>query len=102
MKAICETKKNDVRDAVRAMKENGYKGSIFQIAKATYAHLVENRPEVPENTESRICWHVIDVDKGMLHKKSCKEKMSGNVVDASIVRPDTTGLKMCKKCMKKK
>ena len=101
MYAICSTKKNDVRDAVRDMKKSGRWGDIYQLSKVDYNALEADNSKIPEKVASLSCNHVVNVLKGTLHKQGCKKALDTSAQAARIVRISEAGLKLCKICMKK-
>jgi hypothetical protein len=102
MYAICSTRKENVRKHVDKMRKNNYRFAVFQFSADDYDELSKQR----DNAETiigaaneRKCEHVIDVEKGMLHQAGCKKAGGNFVVQASILKPKATGLKLCK-CVK--
>lgn len=102
MYAICSTRKGSVARHAKMMKEMGYSCPLMQFRANAYDELSKDRERVLEAVATLHRDYVVDINKGVLHKKDCDKvtvAMARN--EAHIIDPKTTGLKMCK-CMRKK
>jgi len=101
MYAICSTKKEDVSKCLHEMMERGMKLPIFQFGATKYKELEKNHSKVM-NACRKVqgeAKYVINLNTFKVHKKTCPNKGS-NVVSARLASLHTTGLIMCKNCMR--
>jgi len=101
MYAICSTKKEDVSKCLHEMMERGMKLPIFQFGATKYKELEKNHSKVMDacrkvQGEAK---YVINLNTFKVHKKTCPNK-GDNVVGARLASLRTTGLIMCKNCMR--
>lgn len=102
MNAMCNTKQDDVKNCVLAMKEKNYKGTLIQTGTAKYSQLdkSDNRAgsagSFMQKHETNC---VINLDTERIHKKDCAHK-GKNTINARIINTPATGLQVCKHCIK--
>jgi hypothetical protein len=99
MYAICKTSGKDVLVHIKQMIEKGDCGSrVIQTTDKLHAKL-----DKIKHTAAQPVWDLIDrrknnskidLDTKTLHKTDCP-KCGMNCVNASILRPSKTGLKLC-------
>ncbi len=99
MYTICHTKGNDVLEAVKVMVKKGYKFPIFQVGQKLYKRLEKDRTKVTPFMENRKRMYTVNLKSKIIHRKSCRYADKGIFVNAYLVRPKNTGLKICKTCM---
>ena len=115
MDAMCNTKQDDVKNAVKAMRKLNYGGRITQIGQRPYTKLEKEAGEPDESgvktcggdevnlvSGSRNHKHIINRRTGLIHLKGCKKVnkiKDGCRLEAALVNVGTTGLKTCKVCM---
>jgi hypothetical protein len=100
MYAICETRQNDVLNAVRAMIKKGYRYPITQVGMKSYKKADKDRSNVPNLLEKAKDFKV-NLKTETLHKAGCRviaRTKSDNLVDARIINVDKSGLKSCSVC----
>jgi hypothetical protein len=105
---ICSTdKKDDVLKGIRQARKTKtaitpMQGiAILQVGKALYNKLKKNTQlMIPTVLGKRAAKHKVNIKTLTLHRATCKYA-GKNAVEAAIVNPAKTGLKLCKKCMLK-
>jgi hypothetical protein len=102
MYAICSTRKENVKKHVQKMLKNNYRFPVIQFTADDYDALSKDRADaelIISSAHERERGFRIDVEKGTLHIAGCKKIGEGFIVEASILKPKATGLKLCK-CVK--
>ena len=106
MFSICSTKLGDVAACVASMRKHAYKCPLWQVGMRLYKKLdkaqKENPAEVWNMMKARKASHVINMTTATAHKKGCRvlKRTTGTCkIDAYLVNPNKTGLKVCKVCM---
>ena len=98
--AICSTKKDDVKACVKEMFKRGYNEKLYQFGRKIYSELEANQSGVLYAINGKKVTNLITLGNSTIHKKTCKKAQgASDVIKASIVRCDLTGLKKCS-CMK--
>ncbi|MEE8207947.1 MAG: hypothetical protein V3T88_03200 [Nitrosomonadaceae bacterium] len=102
MLATCSTEKNDVKNAVKAMKKDNHSGSLVQVGKRVYGKLEGDQGGAPAVAGERTKKHIINRSTGLIHRYDCRVVTyisSECRISAALVNVGATGLKTCKVCM---
>jgi len=102
---VCNTKKGDVRNAMKDMVKNHkewktYAGPlVLQVSMKEYKHLKTNASPaaITERVEKKEAGHIINPNTLTVHKKDCKHAGKATLT-AILLNVKNTGLRICKHC----
>jgi len=99
---MCNTQRNDVKNALREMRRRDVSGTLTQVGKSLYSKLDKDRGRAPEVEKKRAHKYIINRTTETIHKKDCRtlrRVKPGCKISAALVNISATGLKTCGICM---
>lgn len=99
MYAICHTKSDDVKAALKEMKKQNHRGPIIQVGQKLYKRMEKDNTCVRQIINNKARKFFINLSTSMVHKQGCS-KQGKKFIEAYLVRPKDTGLPLCSLCMK--
>jgi len=101
MYAICETKNDDVKACIKEMLKLRYAYPLIQVGQKLYQQCRADRSKASEVARNKKRRFAINMGTGMIHRERCsilERTNKDHIIGAYLVKPKTTGLKMCKHC----
>lgn len=99
MYAICNTKSDDVKAALKMMKKQNVSYPIIQVGQKLYRQMKDDNSCVRQIVAGKTRKFFVNMGTGMVHKDGCT-KQGKKTVEVYLVRPKDAGLPLCSLCMK--